>query len=199
MRRNSFSFKDRGFPALCPGPLRNRQVPRVPSPGAGVTCDGEVLSTSSMGFTPSSSLLRTHVSVPSPPTASACAALCGRSWQVAVSPCWERHLPDAISANPSSDAWTPTPAVLTVHLLVSSREASAFPELKPGRHTTTLRTATSVRWAISGLQSFANVQASKFARPPGRSHRRGSDALWAARAFPLEQHTTRYLLVCRVC
>ncbi len=32
------------------------------------------------------------------------------SWQVATSPCCPRDLPDDISANPSSDAWSPTPA-----------------------------------------------------------------------------------------
>ena len=34
-----------------------------------------------------------------------------------------------------------------------------------------IRTATSVRSGFSGLQSFANVQASRFARHPGCSHR----------------------------
>ena len=77
-------------------------------------------------------------------------ALCGRSLQLTVSPCWEQHLPDVISANPSSDAWTPTPVVPTVHMLVSSRRASAFPELKAGRHSTTFRTATSVRGSLRG-------------------------------------------------
>ena len=76
--------------------------------------------------------------------------MCGRSLQLTVSPCWEQHLPDVISANPSSDAWTPTPVVPTVHMLVSSRRASAFPELKAGRHSTTFRTATSVRGSLRG-------------------------------------------------
>jgi hypothetical protein len=126
-------------------------------------------------------------------------ALCGRSLQVAVSPCWERHLPDVISANPSSDAWTPTPAVPTVHVLVSSREASAFPELKAGRHSTTFRTATSVRGQFRGCSHSLMFRPPSLLALQDRSYRRGSDALWAARAFPLEQHTTRYLLACRVC
>lgn len=49
--------------------------------------------------------------------------------------------------------------------------------LRPSRNGYTVgslaktRTTTSVRTVISGLQSFLNVQASKFACPPGRSYR----------------------------
>ncbi len=51
-------------------------------------------------------------------------------------------------------------------------ETSAFPPLGQGRlHTNTIRTATSVRYAFSRLQAFSNVQASRFARHPGRSYR----------------------------
>jgi len=105
------------------------------------------------------------------PPPSALASV-GGSLQVAASPCWEMALPDVISADLSLGAWTPTPAVPMVHLLVSSHGATASPALGPGRQPTTFRTATSVRAHISGLQSFANVQAPRFARPPGRSHRR---------------------------
>jgi hypothetical protein len=50
-------------------------------------------------------------------------------------------------------------------------------ELRPSRNGYTVgslanpRTTTSVRTVISGLQSFLNVQASKFACHPGRSYR----------------------------
>jgi len=44
----------------------------------------------------------------SPPSANASFE---ESWQVATSPCCQRALPDVISANPSSDAWSHTPAV----------------------------------------------------------------------------------------
>ena len=37
-------------------------------------------------------------------------ASCRKSSQVATSPCCHRDLPDVISANPSSDAWSHTPA-----------------------------------------------------------------------------------------
>jgi len=58
-------------------------------------------------------------------------ALCfpseAQSSPVAVSPGWKKVFPGVISANPSSDVWPPTPAVLMVLVLVSSHEASAFP------------------------------------------------------------------------
>jgi hypothetical protein len=44
-----------------------------------------------------------------------------------VSPDWHEAFPGVISANLSSDAWPLTPAVLMVHMLVSSHSASAFP------------------------------------------------------------------------
>ena len=40
--RSSFSFMDQVLLAQSPGPVRNRQVPRVPSPASGVTSGGEV-------------------------------------------------------------------------------------------------------------------------------------------------------------
>ena len=119
-------------------------------------------------------LMRQIESLPLPTVA----ALVSRSLQVAASPCWETVLPDVISADLSPDAWTPTPAALVVHILVSSHETSAFPTLGPGRRSANTRTATSVRTRISGLQSFTNVQASGFARPPGRSHRRLLSSPW---------------------
>ena len=56
--------------------------------------------------------------------------------QVAVSPCWEKDLPDVISAYLSLRAWTPTPAAHGVHFPVSSSTTSAFPSFGPGRRST---------------------------------------------------------------
>jgi hypothetical protein len=64
-------------------------------------------------------------------------ALCVRSVQVAVSPCWTNDLPDVIPVNLSPDAGTSTPVVPEVLLLVSSLRASAFPLLLTGRRSTT--------------------------------------------------------------
>jgi len=56
--------------------------------------------------------------------------------QVAVSPCWEKDLPDVIAAPLSLRAWTPTPVALEVLLPVSSLKTSAFPSFGPGRRST---------------------------------------------------------------
>jgi hypothetical protein len=73
--------------------------------------------------------------------------------------------------HPSLRAWTPTPAALVVHLPVSSPKTSAFPTVRLGRRLALTRTATSVRSSFSRLQSFASLQARRFARHPGRSYR----------------------------
>jgi hypothetical protein len=170
-------FNGSAIPAQSPGPAKTRQVPRGPLPGQGVTSPRAASSATSVGVTPPSSLIRPHASDQNPPAASGC-PLVGGSLQVAASPCWEMALPDVISADLSLGAWTPTPAVPMVHLLVSSHGATASPALGPGRQPTKLRTTTSVRLSISRLQSFTNVQAPRFARPPGRSHRRVLSSPW---------------------
>ncbi len=121
------------------------------------------------------------------------------SLQVAASPCWKMDLSDPISASLSPDAWSPTPAGPMVHTPVSSHRTSAFPPLEQGRlHTNTIRTATSVRYAFSRLQAFSNVQASRFARHPGRSYRCAILIHRVAVAFTSEQNTGRYLPVHRI-
>jgi hypothetical protein len=128
--------------------------------------------TTSAGVTLPSSLLRAHAAVLHPPLAYGL-PLHNGSVPVAVSPGWEEDLPDVISAYLSLRAWTSTPAARVVHLPVSSHTTAAFPSFGPGRRSTMYRTATSVRRAFSGLQSFAHVQAHRFARHPDRSYRYG--------------------------
>jgi len=70
-----------------------------------------------------------------PPSLCLGGTLNTRSVQVAVSPCWEKDLPDVISAYLSLRAWTPTPAARGVHLPVSSSTTSAFPSFGPGRRS----------------------------------------------------------------
>jgi hypothetical protein len=89
---------------------RNHQVPRVPLPDVGVTSIRETCTASSKDITPRSSLLQTHSSIPcSSPLLRPLASFVESS-QVATSPCRYRDSPDVISANPSSDAWSRTPA-----------------------------------------------------------------------------------------
>jgi len=59
-----------------------------------------------------------------------------RSLQVAVSPCWEMALPDAISAGLSVRVWAPTPVAPRVQCPVSSPGTLAFPAFEPGRRIT---------------------------------------------------------------
>ena len=61
-----------------------------------------------------------------------------------------------------------------------------------------IHTTTSVRTVISGLQSFLNVQASKFACHPGCSYRRRFRA-GAAVTFTSEHRACRCLLARRIC
>ena len=61
-----------------------------------------------------------------------------------------------------------------------------------------LRAATSARHFFSGLQTFLYVQASKFARHPGRSDRYDHRRM-AAVAFTSEHRIVRYLPIRRIC
>jgi hypothetical protein len=89
---------------------RNHQVPRVPLPDVGVTFIRETCTASSEDITPRSSLLQTHASIPCGSPLLRLLASFEKSSQVATSPCCYRDYPDVISANPSSDAWSRTPA-----------------------------------------------------------------------------------------
>ena len=80
----------------------------------------------SPGVTPALSLIWAHAPDLIPLTASVL-PLYHESLQVAARPCWKQAFPGVISANLSPVAWTLTPAVPMVHLLVSSHRASAFP------------------------------------------------------------------------
>ena len=90
--------------------------------------------TTSAGVIPPSLLLRAHAPVLHPLRASVLPSDT-KSVQVAVSPCWEKDLPDVVSAHLSLRAWTSTPAALEVHVPVSSPKTSAFPSFGPGRRS----------------------------------------------------------------
>ena len=95
-----------------------------------------------------------------------------RSLQVVVTPCCQMAFPDVISANLSLRARTPTPAALVVHLPVSSHKISAFPEISAGRRFSKYPCSSNFSMGkVSRLQSVDNLQARRFARHPGCSHR----------------------------
>ena len=82
-----------------------------------------------------------------------------QSSPVAVSPGWKEVFPGVISANLSSDVWPPTPAALMVLVLVSSHEASAFPNSSVGRHLARVP-AQQLHAGVSfrGCRHFLDVQ-----------------------------------------
>ena len=110
-------------------------MPRAPLHEPGVTLLVVVFWTTSAGVTPPSSLVRTHAPI-LPPLRASVRPSDTKSVQVAVSPCWEKDLPDVISTHLSLRAWTPTPVALEVLVPVSSLKTSAFPSFGPGRRST---------------------------------------------------------------
>jgi hypothetical protein len=99
------------------------------------------------------------------------------SWslQVAASPCWMRDLPDVISASLSLDAWTRIPLACR-----SAHARYSLPQHRPSPPGTRVGMP---EWSAQRLLSgpvfrddshSLDVQASKFACHPGRSHRCGS-------------------------
>jgi len=97
----------------------------------------------------------------------------GGSPQVGASPCWEVALPDVISCNPYTVAWTHTPR------RPPGARARRLPRRqRPSRRSEALGTpdtpcnATSTGCQISGLQPFTHVQAPMLAGPPGCTYRR---------------------------
>jgi len=106
---------------------RNRQVPRVPLPDAGVTFIRETCTASSEDITPRSSLLRTHAPIPCGSPLLRFVASFGESVQVATRPCCHRDLPDVIPESLSYDAWASATTVCRLLLPVASSASSAFP------------------------------------------------------------------------
>jgi hypothetical protein len=98
-------------------------------------------------------------------------ASCKKSSQVATSPCCQRDLPDVISTNPSSDAWSLAPAVPRSAYTCFFPRVIGLPHEVSGSASRNSPQYDFSRLSFSTLQTFLYVQASEFARPPGRSHR----------------------------
>jgi hypothetical protein len=87
-------------------------VPRVPLPNVGITPHwGDVYSISCENVTPRSLLLRTHSPIPSGSSVLRPKPRARSLRRLLPAPAAIRDLPDVISANLSSDAWSPTTAV----------------------------------------------------------------------------------------
>ena len=178
-----------------------RPVPAMtesPLPAWGVPPPRRAWTALSVGATRPSSLLRTHAPDLKPLALSACAlgaSLC----RLLRNPAGERSFP-ALSPHifpqmrgplPRRFSWCPCPLL--------PRTPRPSPTWERLGNTPTCRTATSVRGSFSGLQTCAHVQASGFARHPGRSYRRASSRLGAAVAFTSEHRTVCSLAVPRIC
>jgi hypothetical protein len=177
----------------CP---KARQVPRAPLLAPGVTSYDVASRPPSEGVTPPSSLIRTHASDQIPLTGFG-SPYSGESLQVVVSPCWEVALPSVISA---IRVWVHGPlprSAPSVHIPVSSRETSAFSASGSARHSTTIRTATSVRGRISELSVILSCSGLRICSPPGSLLPQCCH--WAAVAFTSEPITVCYLPAHRIC
>jgi hypothetical protein len=152
-------------------PTRTLQVPRAPLHVRGITPPVAVSPTTSVGATPPSSLVRTHAPDQKAPIDFGFTYFNG-SLQVVVTPRCLLALPDVISANLSLRARTPTPAALVVHSPVSSHKTLAFPKMSSGRRFSGYPCFSNFSTGdFSRLQSFVYLQARRFARHPGCSHR----------------------------
>jgi len=152
-------------------PTRTLQVPRAPLHVWGVTPPVVHSHITSAGVTPPSSLLRAHAPDQKAPIGFGF-PYSNRSLQVVVTPCCQMALPDVISANLSLRARTPTPAASVVHTPVSTHKTSAFPEMSSGRRSREDPCYGNFSMGdFSRLQSFVYLQARRFARHSGCSHR----------------------------
>lgn len=103
-----------------------------------------------------------------------------QSLQVAARPCWPEVLPGVISANLSPDAWSPTPALLLVHLPVTSQETSAFANLGAARqhaHIPYGDFCTGILLGAADIRSCSGLWVCSPPRsllPPGLIETRGS-------------------------
>src|SRR5262249_35980864 len=141
-------------------------------------CMIEVLSrsswsqwTTSAGVTPPSLLLRAHAPVLNPPAASVVASDNG-SMQVAVSPCWEKDLPDVVlHILPCVLGPLPRRLLRCVYPFLPPRHRPSPRSDRVGAPQCPCSDFSTA--PFSRLQSFAHVQARRCAHHPDRSYRYG--------------------------
>ena len=120
------------------------------------------------------------------------------SLPVATSPGYQRDLPDVISANLSSDAWSLATAVPPGALACFFPDVIGLPQQRCGSASRFTREHDFSAERFSTLQTFLNVQASLFARLPDRSYR-CTDLLRAAETFTSGHRVLRCLRTHRIC
>ena len=130
---------------------------------------------------------------------SLCRSSDPRSSQVAVSPCCIQLLPSVISADLSSDAWTPTAVADRVHLPVSSLVTSAFPQSHWVGYSTRIRSTTSERGCFRSGSHSMIFKPPSLLPPRSFSPLASNLAARAAVAFTSEQYAVRCLSAHRIC
>ena len=120
------------------------------------------------------------------------------SLPVATSPGYPRDLPDVISANLSSDAWSLATAVPPGALACFFPDVIGLPQQRCGSASRFTREHDFSAERFSTLQTFLNVQASEFARLPDRSYRCAYH-LRAAETFTSGHRALRCLRTHRIC
>ena len=125
-------------------------------------------------------------------------ASCEESLPVAISPGYPRDLPDVISANLSSDAWSLATAVPPGAPACFFPDVIGLPQQRGGSASRFTREHDYSAERFSTLQTFLNVQASEFARLPDRSYR-CTYHLRAAETFTSGHRALRCLRTHRIC
>ena len=120
------------------------------------------------------------------------------SLPVATSPGYPRDLPDVISANLSSVAWSLATAVPPGALACFFPDVIGLPQQRCGSASRFTREHGFSAERFSKLQTFLNVQASEFARLPDRSYHCAYH-LRAAESFRSGYHALRCLRAHRIC
>ena len=159
---------------------------------------GDVYAVSCEDITPRSSLLRTHSPIPSgssflrpEPRARSLRRLLPAPAATGIFPTLSlRIFPRMLGPLPRRSHG--------VHIPVSSSVSSAFPQRGLGRLPASLREYDFSRGVFSRLQTFLYVQASEFARLPGRSYRCAA-CRRAAETFTSGQNVLRCLCTHRIC
>src|ERR1022692_1071903 len=152
---------------------RDHQAPSAPLPDVGVTFVRETYPASCGDITPRSSLLRAHVPIPCGSPLLRFFTSFEESLQVATSPCCHRDLLDVILR---VFPWLPGPLPRRshrVHAPVNFPDVIGLPLGRLGR-LPAFGPRCNFSWErFSRLQTFRYVQATKFVRLPGCSHRYG--------------------------
>src|ERR1035441_4221784 len=120
------------------------------------------------------------------------------SLPVATSPGYQRHLPDVISANPSSDVWSHATAVPSGALACFFPDVIGLPQQGYGSASRFTREHDFSAEHFPTLQTFLNVQTSKFAHLPDRSYR-CAHRLRAAETFTSGHRVLCCLRTHRIC